>query len=169
MGNVVILMSNEPELRMRRVCFTGHRPEKLNKSEVEIVASLERETALLSQTVSRLSSPVWPEVLTSGCRGCPSSPGQWLSDSSDCCKPPIRALNVHGRQHGKVAMLRHWPVPISSVSFLRSMIVAASNAAMNGWSTMPGRVIAVFNGEKGGTKNTIDYAKRHHVPVIYIP
>ena len=28
---------------MRRVCFTGHRPEKLNKSEVEIVASLERE------------------------------------------------------------------------------------------------------------------------------
>ena len=43
MGNVVILMSNEPELRMRRVCFTGHRPEKLNKSEAEIVASLERE------------------------------------------------------------------------------------------------------------------------------
>lgn len=32
-----------------------------------------------------------------------------------------------------------------------------------------GRVIAVFNGEKGGTKNTIDYAERQHVPVIYIP
>ena len=32
-----------------------------------------------------------------------------------------------------------------------------------------GRVIAVFNGEKGGTKNTIDYAERQNVPVIYIP
>lgn len=32
-----------------------------------------------------------------------------------------------------------------------------------------GRVIAVFNGEKGGTKNTIDYADRQNVPVIYIP
>ena len=27
------------------------------------------------------------------------------------------------------------------------------------------RVIAVFNGEKGGTKNTIDYAKRQKVGV----
>ena len=32
-----------------------------------------------------------------------------------------------------------------------------------------GRVIAVFNGEKGGTKNTIDYAERQNIPVIYIP
>jgi precorrin-6x reductase len=30
-------------------------------------------------------------------------------------------------------------------------------------------VIAVFNGEKGGTKNTIDYAERQNIPVIYIP
>ena len=30
------------------------------------------------------------------------------------------------------------------------------------------RVIAVFNGEKGGTKNTIDYAKRLGVSVILI-
>lgn len=30
------------------------------------------------------------------------------------------------------------------------------------------RVIAVFNGEKGGTKNTIDYALKMAVPVEYI-
>lgn len=30
------------------------------------------------------------------------------------------------------------------------------------------RVIAVFNGEKSGTKNTIDYANRVGVPVVYI-
>ena len=30
------------------------------------------------------------------------------------------------------------------------------------------RVIAVFNEEKSGTKNTIDYAIRQNVPVEYI-
>ena len=30
------------------------------------------------------------------------------------------------------------------------------------------RVIAVFNGENSGTKNTIDYAHRVGVPVTYI-
>ena len=30
------------------------------------------------------------------------------------------------------------------------------------------RVIAVFNGEKGGTKNTIDYAARVGVPTVRI-
>ena len=30
------------------------------------------------------------------------------------------------------------------------------------------RVIAVFNGEKSGTKNTIDYATRQNVPVQFI-
>lgn len=30
------------------------------------------------------------------------------------------------------------------------------------------RVIAVFNGKKSGTKNTIDYAKKANVPVVVI-
>lgn len=68
MGNVVILMSNEPELRMRRVCFTGHRPEKLNKSEAEIVASLEREIRAAITDGFQTFIPVWPEVLTFGLR-----------------------------------------------------------------------------------------------------
>lgn len=34
-------MANEAELRLHRCCFTGHRPEKLNRSEVEIKKDLE--------------------------------------------------------------------------------------------------------------------------------
>jgi len=30
-------------------------------------------------------------------------------------------------------------------------------------------VIAVFNGERGGTKNTLDYAKRQGIPCIIVP
>lgn len=31
------------------------------------------------------------------------------------------------------------------------------------------RVIAVYNGEPGGTRNTVEYAQWHNVPVINIP
>lgn len=34
-------MSTESELRKHRCCFTGHRPEKLGRSEAEITALLE--------------------------------------------------------------------------------------------------------------------------------
>ena len=33
---------NEQELRKRRCCFTGHRPEKLKVDEKEVKALLER-------------------------------------------------------------------------------------------------------------------------------
>jgi len=38
----------------------------------------------------------------------------------------------------------------------------------NGWFDNSSRVIAAFNGEKGGTKNTIDYALKKKVPVYNI-
>ena len=34
-------MANEAELRLHRCCFTGHRPEKLIRSEAEIKKDLE--------------------------------------------------------------------------------------------------------------------------------
>ena len=34
-------MATEQELRLHRCCFTGHRPQKLNRPEAEIKKSLE--------------------------------------------------------------------------------------------------------------------------------
>lgn len=31
------------------------------------------------------------------------------------------------------------------------------------------RVIAAYNGGPGGTRNTVEYAMRHSVPVVYVP
>ena len=39
-------MAFENDLRTQRCCFTGHRPEKLTKSETEIIAGLEKEIRL---------------------------------------------------------------------------------------------------------------------------
>ena len=36
-------MATEAELRLHRCCFTGHRPEKLQRSEEEIRLDLEKE------------------------------------------------------------------------------------------------------------------------------
>lgn len=36
-------MITESEKRLHRVCFTGHRPEKLERSEAEIMKDLEKE------------------------------------------------------------------------------------------------------------------------------
>ena len=36
-------MPCESEMRLHRCCFTGHRPEKLHRSEKAIRADLERE------------------------------------------------------------------------------------------------------------------------------
>ncbi len=41
-------MATELELRLHRCCFTGHRPEKLNRSEKEVKAALLKE---ISQAV----------------------------------------------------------------------------------------------------------------------
>jgi hypothetical protein len=36
-------MQTEAEMRLHRCCFTGHRPEKLRRSELEIRLELENE------------------------------------------------------------------------------------------------------------------------------
>ena len=137
MGNVVILMSNEPELRMRRVCFTGHRPEKLNKSEAEIVASLERE-------IRAAITDGFQTFISGMARGVDIWAAEVVLRLRDNGSP-IHLIAASPYQGFERAWSPAWQSryasalagAISSVSFLRSMIVAASNAAMNGWSTTP--------------------------------
>lgn len=42
-------MASETELRLHRCCFTGHRPEKLNRSEKELKAALREQINLAVQ------------------------------------------------------------------------------------------------------------------------
>lgn len=106
-----------------------------HKSEVEIVASLERKiraaiTDGFQTFISGMARGVdiWAAEVVLRLRD-NGSPIHLIAAS------PYQGFERAWSQRGKVAMLRFWPVPISSVLFLCSMIVAASNAAMNGWST----------------------------------
>lgn len=82
--------------RLRRVCFTGHRPEKLNRSEKNVIEAAD---------LVRFICPNYS-------KSCFQIRNEWMVDHSS-------------------------------------------------------RVIAVFNGQLGGTKNTIDYAKIRAVEICY--
>ena len=162
-------MPNESELRKRRVCFTGHRPEKLNKSEAEIVASLEREIcAAITEGFQTFISgmargvDIWAaEVVLR------------LRDNG----APIHLIAASPYPGFERAWSPAWQSRYASalagadiVRFISPQYARGCFQRRNEWMVdHAGRVIAVFNGEKGGTKNTIAYAERQHVPVIYIP
>lgn len=169
MGNVVILMSNEPELRMRRVCFTGHRPEKLNKSEAEIVASLERE-------IRAAITDGFQTFISGMARGVDIWAAEVVLRLRDY-GAPIHLIAASPYQGFERAWSPAWQSRYASVlagadivRFISPQYDRGCFQRRNEWMVdHAGRVIAVFNGEKGGTKNTIDYATRQNVPVIYIP
>lgn len=148
------------------VCFTGHRPEKLTRSEAAVKKDLEREirqaiadglnvffTGMArgvdlwaAQIVLRLRSAGYSVHLVCVCpyRGFERnwSPS-WQAQYRDILAASDAVKYVCGGYHRACFRLRNeWMV---------------DHAA---------RVIAVFNGTGGGTRNTIDYAARTGVSVV---
>lgn len=108
-----------------------------HKSEVEIVASLERE-------IRAAITDGFQTFISGMARGVDIWAAEVVLRLRDNGSP-IHLIAASPYQGFERAWSPAWQsryasalaVPISSVSFLRSMIVAASNAAMNGWSTTP--------------------------------
>ena len=160
-------MANEAELRKHRCCFTGHRPEKLHEPEEQIKKELEK--AILqavddgfvtfisgmargvdiwaAEIVLRLreSNPAIHLVAASPYRGFES---RWSADwqgryNAILQKADLVRFVCPGYSHDCFQRRNEWMVDRSS------------------------RVIAVYNGEPGGTRNTIEYAQRHHIQIYY--
>lgn len=158
----------ETEKRMHRCCFTGHRPEKLTRAEKDIKDDIKKEIDQAIQegfyvfiTGMARGVDLWAaEIVLDLRRGNKSIKlicavpyggfeerwsGQWqqlyrrISDDADLVK-----IIGKGYSSGIFQIRNQWMV---------------DHAA---------RVIAVFNGEPSGTKNTIDYAIRRGVPVYKI-
>ena len=159
-------MATEQNLRLHRCCFTGHRPQKLNRPEAEIKKCLEE--AILQaindgfvtfitgmaygvdiwagQIVIRLrkTNPALHLVAAVPYRGFES---QWPSDWQKAYNEVLSAADLvkyicPGYSKGAFQTRNEWMVDRSA------------------------RVIAVYEGIPGGTKNTIEYAKRIGCEVI---
>lgn len=161
-------MNTENAKRLHRICFTGHRPEKLNRSEQEIKKDLETE-------ILRAVSDGFDVFITGMARGV----DVWAAET-------VLKLKNNGYD---IKLICACPYPkfgenrtkdeskeYNSITERADFIHFVSDGytpnvfqKRNRWMVdRTARVIAVFNGSDGGTKNTVEYAERTGVPIVFI-
>ena len=158
----------ETEKRMHRVCFTGHRREQLTRYEKSITKDLEKE---LRQAVADGLNV----FITGMARGVDIWAAQIVLmlrdegyDAKLMCACPYEGFGCGWSQEWQKA----YREILAATDFVKYVCEGYSRACFqirNEWMVNhSARVIAVFNGEKSGTKNTIDYAMKVCVPVVRI-
>lgn len=159
---------DEKEMRLHRCCFTGHRPEKLNASEEEIKKSLTRaiENALAAGKRT---------FITGMSRGTDIYAGELVLRYREfdpsiylVCALPYpdfeKRWSAHWQQRYHAILQKANFVKVVCPSFSMS-----SYQIRNEWMVdRSSLVIAIFNGENGGTKNTISYSRMHKIEVVMI-
>ncbi|PWL82892.1 MAG: DUF1273 domain-containing protein [Prevotellaceae bacterium] len=158
----------EAEMRGHRCCFTGHRPEKLLCSKEQITTDL---TTAIDNAISdgyrtfisgiAMGVDIWAaqiilekKTVLSGLHlicalPFPGFGDRWPSQWSDAYREIIAQADL-----------------VKSISPAFSY---ASFQRRNKWMVdHSGRVIAVYNGCSGGTRNTMIYAQQNNVPCILI-
>lgn len=159
---------HEAEKRQHRCCFTGHRPEKLHKTEWAIKAALKKEIKLAIQCGCNV-------YLTGMARGT----DLWAAEIIIALRKHNRALKLicavpyEGfEQNWSEYWQRMYHKVLSEADWIRVIgngYSAGIFQTRNEWLVNhSSRVIAVFNGQSGGTRNTINYAIQQGVPVSII-
>jgi uncharacterized phage-like protein YoqJ len=161
-------MPTEQELRLHRCCFTGHRPEKIDMPERKVVAALEKEikAAIADGFVTFISgmargSDIWAAEIVLHLKK--KNPSLHL----------IAASPYDGFEKSwSLDWQKRYAAIMAEADLIRFICEKQSMSCYqtrNEWMVdHSARVIAVFNGEKGGTLNTIRYAEKHGVPVINV-
>lgn len=158
-------MTIETDKRLHRCCFTGHRPEKLNASETKVKQWLEEQIdqALAEGYVTFITGcamgvDIWASQIVLERRADNQKihliaatpwPGfarrwndEWKSLYDDLLLRADMVVNVCEHYHKGVFQQRNeWMVDRCN------------------------RVIAYYNGSAGGTRNTIEYAKKKGIEI----
>lgn len=158
----------EAEKRTHRVCFTGHRPEKLNRPEKLVKIDLEVQirqavTDGLNVFITGMARGVdiWAALIVLKLR----DDGAKIKLICACPYEGFERSWSHDWQE-------QYKQVLASADYVKYVCGSYSRTCFqirNEWMVNhSSRVIAVFNGGKSGTKNTIDYAEKVGVPVICI-
>ena len=161
-------MANETELRLHRCCFTGHRPEKLNRSEVEIKKDL--ETAILQAI-----NDGFVTFITGMARGVDIWAGEIILQLRKQ-NPNLHLIAASPYEGFESRWSTDWQRRYNSIleqaDLVRFICKGYSKACFqirNEWMVdRSARVIALYNGEPGGTRNTIEYAKQNGIQTVPI-
>lgn len=159
---------SEPEKRSRRCCFTGHRPEKISTSRRKIKKMLKKE-------IQQAYNEGFNVFITGVCRGVDI----WAAEIT---------LKLR-RKHKDIKLICAIPYPdfynrwtkqdqklCTRILLAADLNKTISNSYSNDcyqkrncWMVdHSARVIAVYNGEKSGTQNTVNYANATEVPIVII-
>lgn len=145
--------------RENTCCFTGHRPEKLLSTEETIRQSLteEIENAIASGYTSFISGmargvDLWAAEIVLSMRSI--HPELQLICAFPCKKDYVsRQAQLILEQADQVV-------------FVSARYDPGCFQRRNEWMIdHSSRIIAIYNGEKGGTKNTINYAQKKGVDI----
>ena len=158
----------EAEKRQHRCCFTGHRPEKLTAPEWLIKRELERE-------IRQAMADGLDVFITGMARGVDIWAAEIVLDLRDA-GAPIRLMCASPFEGFERSWNDEWQRRYNRIMAAADHTLFVCNGysrscfqIRNEWMVNhASRVIAVFNGEKGGTQNTIEYSKLSKIPVVYI-
>ena len=159
---------HQEELRLHRCCFTGHRPDKMELGEKEIKPLLEKviddaiaEGYVTFITGMAMGTDIWAAeiVLERKKRN---------KDLHLICALPHP--NFESRRSMTEKMKFNKIVKKADlVKEINDHYFAGYYQVRNEWMVdRSNLVIAVFNGQKSGTKNTVDYAKGKGVNMVNV-
>ena len=159
---------SETELRKHRCCFTGHRPDKLKIPE-------ERLAALLESEIRNAVNDGFTTYITGMAKGTDLVAAEIVLRLREqdkrlklICALPHPGFGLHWGG-GWTERFQRVLVQADLERTICPSFSYASYQTRNEWMCRhSGVVIAVFNGERGGTKNTLDYAQKIDVPCIII-
>lgn len=159
---------NQEELRLHRCCFTGHRPDKMELGEKEIKPLLEKaiDEAIADGYVTfitgmAMGTDIWAAeiVLERKKRN---------KDLHLICALPHP--NFESRRSITEKMRFNKIIKNADlVKEINDHYFTGCYQVRNEWMVdRSNLVVAVFNGQKSGTKNTVDYAKGKGICVMNI-
>lgn len=154
-------------LRKISCCFTGHRPEKLKRPEADIKRSLE---AAIDQAIR----DGFTTFITGMAQGVDIWAAQIVLRRRET-NPTLRLVAAlaypNGEKHWHAAWKKQYIQVLACADETVTVSPAYSRACYqlrDEWMVNhASRVIAVYDGVPGGTRNTIEYADKSGVEVTF--
>lgn len=154
--------------KKQRCCFTGHRPEKLDISEPEV-------KSLLEKAIDNAIADGYVTFITGMARGTDIWAAEIVLEKKKqnnglhlICAIPHPGFEknrsfLEKQRYNRIIKNADYVTTISDHYY------RACYQKRNEWMVdRSSLVIAVWNGQPSGTKNTIDYAKRKAIKIINI-
>lgn len=155
----------------RSCCFTGHRPDKLPKSKNE----LEKLEQKIKEVVLKLIAEGYAEFYTGMAQGTDLLCGKVIAD----LRKENQSINlisvIPHAEHGKLLYGKskeEYDYVLNNSTNYKIISPIYTSACMHQRNKFmvdnSDCVIAVYSGEKGGTKNTVDYAMKKGKRILRI-